>query len=58
MAVLPSWLHDLLEHFGLTDIKELQTRITDAIGRGSQAIATYVYSPGPERAGFGRRPSS
>lgn len=46
VAVLPAWLHDLLAHFGLTDVKELQARITDAIGRGSQAIATQVYSVG------------
>lgn len=46
VAVLPGWLHDLLEHFGLTDLNELQTRISDAIGRGSQAIATQVYSVG------------
>ncbi|KQW44947.1 MULTISPECIES: AI-2E family transporter [unclassified Roseateles] len=46
VAVLPTGLHDLLEHFGLTDFKELQARITDAIGRGSQAIATQVYSVG------------
>ncbi|MDR7295368.1 putative PurR-regulated permease PerM [Pelomonas aquatica] len=46
VSVLPAWLHDLLEHFGLTDLKELQARITDAVGRGSQMIATYVYSVG------------
>jgi predicted PurR-regulated permease PerM len=46
VAVLPAWLHDLLDHFGLVDIKELQARITDAIGRGSQLIATQVYSVG------------
>lgn len=52
VAVLPAWLHDLLEHFGLTDVKELQTRISDAIGRGSQAIATYVYSMGQNALDF------
>ncbi|MEO6278637.1 AI-2E family transporter [Roseateles sp.] len=46
VAVLPSGLHDLLKHFGLTDVSELQARITEAIGRGSQMIATYVYSMG------------
>jgi predicted PurR-regulated permease PerM len=46
VSVLPVSLHDLLEHFGLTDFKELQERITAAIGRGSQAIATQVYSVG------------
>ncbi len=46
VAVLPGWLHELLEHFGLTDYQELQTRITDAVARGSQAIATQVYSVG------------
>ncbi|WP_457422116.1 AI-2E family transporter [Roseateles sp. P5_E7] len=52
VAVLPGWLHDLLEHFGLTDVNELQTRISDAIGRGSQAIATYVYSMGQNALDF------
>ncbi|MFG6464737.1 AI-2E family transporter [Roseateles sp. DXS20W] len=46
VAVLPGWLHDLLAHFGLTDFNELQTRITEAVARGSQAIATQVYSVG------------
>lgn len=46
VAVSPAWLHDLLEHFGLTDFNELQTRISEAIGRGSQLIATQVYSVG------------
>ncbi|HEY1131864.1 MAG TPA: AI-2E family transporter [Roseateles sp.] len=46
IAVLPAWAHDLLEHFGLTDFKELQTRIADGIARGSQMIATHVYSMG------------
>lgn len=46
VAVLPGWLHDLLAHFGLTDFNELQARITDAVARGSQAIATQVYSVG------------
>ena len=46
VSVLPSSLHDLLEHFGLTSFKELQDRITAAVGRGSQAIATQVYSVG------------
>ncbi|RZJ07510.1 MAG: AI-2E family transporter [Rubrivivax sp.] len=46
VAVLPAWAHDLLDHFGLADFKELQTRITDVVGRGSQAIATQVYSVG------------
>jgi predicted PurR-regulated permease PerM len=46
VAVLPSWAHDLLEHFGLTDFKDLQARITDAVTRGSQAIVGYAYSMG------------
>jgi predicted PurR-regulated permease PerM len=46
IAVLPSGLHDLLEHFGLTDLKELQARITEAVARGSQKIATQVVSVG------------
>lgn len=46
VAVLPAWAHDLLNHFGLTDFNELQTRITEALGRGGQAIATQVYSVG------------
>lgn len=46
VAVLPAWAHDLLEHFGLTDLNELQTRITEALSRGGQAIATQVYSFG------------
>ncbi|RZL28877.1 MAG: AI-2E family transporter, partial [Rubrivivax sp.] len=46
VSVLPVWLHDLLEHFGLTHFSELQTRISEAIGRGSQLIATQVYSVG------------
>lgn len=46
VAVLPGWLHDLLAHFGLTDYSELQSRISDAVARGSQAIATQVYSVG------------
>ncbi len=52
IGVLPGWAHDLLEHFGLTDLKEIQTRITDAVGRGSQAIATYVYSMGQNALDF------
>jgi len=52
VAVLPSWLHDLLEHFGLVDINELQARITDAVGRGSQAIASYVYGWGQNALDF------
>lgn len=46
VAVLPGWLHALLAHFGLTDFNELQARITEAVARGSQAIATQVYSVG------------
>lgn len=46
VAVLPTWAHDLLDHFGLADFNELQTRITEVLGRGSQAIATQVYSVG------------
>lgn len=46
IAVMPRWAHDLLEHFGLTDFNELQTRIADAVARGSQLIATHVYSMG------------
>ncbi|PTT79295.1 AI-2E family transporter, partial [Pelomonas sp. HMWF004] len=46
ISALPSWLHDLLARFGLADFNELQTRITDAVGRGSQLIATQVYSMG------------
>ena len=46
VAVLPSSLHGLLEHFGLTHFNELQTRITDALGRGGQAIAAQAYSVG------------
>ncbi|MFG6458095.1 AI-2E family transporter [Roseateles sp. BYS96W] len=46
VAVSPDWLHSLLQHFGLTDFKELQARISAAIGRGSEAIATQVYSAG------------
>ena len=52
VAALPVWAHDLLEHFGLTDFKELQTRITEAIGRGSQLIATKVYSVGQNALDF------
>ncbi|MFT7774259.1 AI-2E family transporter [Roseateles sp.] len=52
IAALPSWAHDLLEHFGLTDFNELQTRIADAIARGSQMIATYVYSMGQNALDF------
>lgn len=46
LAVAPAWLHELLEHFGLTDLAALQERITQAVARGSQAIATQVYSIG------------
>ncbi|RZL39635.1 MAG: AI-2E family transporter [Rubrivivax sp.] len=52
VAVLPAWLHDLLDHFGLADINELQLRLTDALGRGSQAIATYVYGWGQNALDF------
>lgn len=52
VAVLPTWLHDLLEHFGLTDLGELQARITDAVARGSQVIATQVYSAGQNALDF------
>ncbi|MCE4535919.1 AI-2E family transporter [Pelomonas sp. P7] len=46
VAVTPAWLHDLLEHFGLTDFKDLQARIAEAVGRGSQWIAGQVYNVG------------
>lgn len=52
MAALPGWAHDLLEQFGLTDFKELQTRITDAFTRGGQAIVTYVYGLGQNALDF------
>jgi predicted PurR-regulated permease PerM len=52
VAVLPGWAHDLLEHFGLADFKDLQTRITDAVTRGSQEIVTYVYSMGQNALDF------
>jgi predicted PurR-regulated permease PerM len=52
VAVLPGWAHELLEHFGLNDFNDLQTRITDAIGRGSQLIATYAYSMGQNALDF------
>ncbi|MCE4553483.1 AI-2E family transporter [Roseateles cellulosilyticus] len=52
VAVLPVWLHDLLAHFGLTDLDELQARITEAIGRGSQMIASQVYSAGQNALDF------
>jgi predicted PurR-regulated permease PerM len=46
IGVLPTWLHDLLARFGLTDLKELQARITAAIASGSQMIASYTVSMG------------
>lgn len=52
VALLPGWAHDLLEHFGLTDFKELQTRISEALARGSQAIAAYVYGLGQNALDF------
>jgi predicted PurR-regulated permease PerM len=52
VAVLPGWAHDLLEHFGLTDFNDLQSRITDAVTRGSQEIVTYVYSFGQNALDF------
>ncbi|MFT7724749.1 MAG: AI-2E family transporter [Roseateles sp.] len=52
VTVLPGWAHGLLEQFGLTDFNELQSRIADAVGRGSQAIATYAYSMGQNALDF------
>jgi predicted PurR-regulated permease PerM len=52
VAVLPVWMHDLLEHFGLSDFNDLQARITEAIGRGSQMIASQVYSVGQNALDF------
>jgi len=46
VAVLPAWLHDLLDHFGLADFNELQARITETLTSGSQRIATYTVSMG------------
>lgn len=52
VAVMPGWAHDLLDHFGLTNFSELQTRITDAVAHGSQMIATYAYSMGQNALDF------
>ncbi len=52
VSVLPGWAHDLLERFGITDFKELQARITDTLARGSQMIATYMYSLGQNALDF------
>ena len=52
ISVLPGWAHDVLDHFGLTDFNEIQTRITETITRGSQMIATYVYSMGQNALDF------
>lgn len=46
VAVAPAWLHELLEHFGLTDFNDLQARISELVGRGSQFIAQQVFSAG------------
>jgi predicted PurR-regulated permease PerM len=45
-------MHDLLEHFGLSDFNDLQARITEAIGRGSQMIASQVYNVGQNALDF------
>lgn len=52
VAVMPGWAHELLAHFGLTDYSELQARISELLGRGSQAIATYAYSMGQNALDF------
>lgn len=52
LAVLPEWVQGLLARFGLTDLNALQTRITEALSRGSQLIATQVYSLGQNTLDF------
>jgi len=52
VAVLPQWMHDTLDRFGLTDFNALQTRITDAVARGSQLIATQVFNIGQNTLDF------
>lgn len=52
VAALPTWAHDLLDHLGLADFADLQARITDAVARGSQAIAAYAYSMGQNALDF------
>lgn len=51
-TVLPGWVHELLDHFGLTNFAELQARITDTLTKGSQAIVSYVYGLGQNALDF------
>jgi predicted PurR-regulated permease PerM len=52
LAVLPEWVQGLLARFGLTDLDALQVRITEALSRGSQLIATQVFNLGQNTLDF------
>jgi predicted PurR-regulated permease PerM len=43
---LPDWVTALLDRFGLVDFNRLQRRLTDALARGSQFIATQALGLG------------
>jgi predicted PurR-regulated permease PerM len=50
--VLPHWVTDLLDRFGLIDFDTIQRRLTDALGEGSQFIAGQALSIGQNTFSF------
>ena len=49
---LPAWVTNLLDRLGLTNFGTVQERVSDALKRGSQFIATQALSIGQGAADF------
>ena len=51
-SVLPGWLAGLLDRFGLSDMSDLQRKLTARAAQGSQAIATHLFDIGQNTLDF------
>jgi predicted PurR-regulated permease PerM len=50
--VLPGWLHQLLDRFGLGNLGALQQKLTEALTRSGQALTTHVFTIGQNTLEF------
>lgn len=52
VSLMPGWLTQLLDRFGLGNIASLQQKLTDAVTQGSQFIATQAFGIGQNTLDF------
>jgi len=52
VGVLPSWLTDVLDRFGLGNLKALQDKLSASVTQGSRFIATQAFSIGQNTFDF------